>query len=221
MDEGVAVRVAVVADRRLARSLIARWAADGDCTTTVWGKGSPLARAALRALLAQHTGRADWRVVRDPLGKPFVVTPSGEPGPAVSLSHTDGVVAVALAESGSIGIDVERHRQRDFSALAAQAFGPLEQARVAVGGEAAFYRIWTLREAMAKATSEGLARVLAGDDLTEDVTSHSSATLRLGRFWHLVHLRPERGCSLSVAHAGAAERPWMPHWSDIGDMATP
>jgi 4'-phosphopantetheinyl transferase len=217
----VIVVIAVVSDATTARTLIARWASDQDRADTMPGHraaSSLLARAALRALLAQHTSLADWRIVRNRLGKPFVVAPSGGAlGPAVSLSHTGGTVAVAMAQAGALGIDIEGHRPRDFPALAAQAFGPVEQEEVAMSGGDGFYRIWTLREAMAKATGEGLALAVNGRDLVEGGVSGSvQRTQRGGRVWHLAHVQIAPDCSVAVAHAGAAEWPWVLRWSDLG-----
>ena len=51
-----------------------------------------------------------------------------------------------------IGVDIERLKPgRPFADLARMAFGPMENAEVARSGEPAFYRIWTAREALAKA----------------------------------------------------------------------
>jgi 4'-phosphopantetheinyl transferase len=202
--------------------LIDRWASADDRADIAPGRragSSLLARAALRALLAKNTGRTDWQIVRSPLGKPFVVTPSGSPGPAISLSHAGATVAVAMAEVGALGIDIEQHRPRDFAAIAAQAFGSAERAEVAASGTAAFYRIWTLREAMAKATGEGLGLAANGCDL---VAGHADDSYRRteceGRVWRLAHVRLQPACSLAVAHADATYGAWAPRWDDLGGV---
>jgi 4'-phosphopantetheinyl transferase len=129
-------------------------------------------------------------------------------------------VAVAIAPAGALGIDIERHRTRDFAALAARAFGPAERAEVAASGADAFYRIWTLREAVAKATGEGLALAANGRDLVEGGASEPyRRTEHGGRVWHLAHVRIAPDCSLAVAHADAAEGPWALRWSDLGATA--
>jgi 4'-phosphopantetheinyl transferase len=216
------VIVAVVSDPAQASALISDWANSQDRADARRGRGarsSLLARAALRALLAQHTGRFDWQIVRTPLGKPFVVTPSGTPGPAVSLSHSGTTVAVAMAESGSLGLDIEQHRARDYVALAAQAFGPAEQSEVAVSGADAFYRVWTLREAVAKATGEGLALAADGRDL---VAGNAAGWIEhAGRIWRVAHVRIEPACSLAVAHEATSGEAWAGlRWSDIGTPAS-
>lgn len=200
--------------------MIDRWATrqdHADIRPGLRATSSLLARAALRALLARNTGQVDWQFVYNPLGKPFAITPSGSPGPAVSLSHSGGTVAVAMATAGTLGIDIERHRPRDFVALAAQAFGPTEQAEVAMHGADAFYRIWTLREAMAKATGEGLVLAANGCDLVAGCTAQPyRRTEHGGRVWHFANERIEPACSLAVAHADPAEKAWALHWADLG-----
>jgi phosphopantetheinyl transferase len=65
---------------------------------------------------------------------------------------------------GPIGIDVERHNPgRRHDRLAERAFGPAERASAARLGDVGFYRVWTLREAISKATGEGMA--LAADSI--------------------------------------------------------
>ena len=129
------------------------------------GRASRAAHAALLALVARETGEAGWRLRREASGRPVLVSAAGAAGPAVSLSHSSAAIAVAMAWTGRVGIDIERHRRRDFEALAGYAFGPAEQREVAGEGAAAFYRIWCQREAIAKATGEGLARVTDGRDI--------------------------------------------------------
>ena len=91
------------------------------------------------------------------------------------------------------------------AALAALAFGPAEQTEAAAAE--GFYRIWTLREAMAKATGEGLMLAANRCDLIGGDGSVSQRRIeRVGRVWHLVHARIGEH-SLAVAHADAPE-PW-------------
>jgi 4'-phosphopantetheinyl transferase len=212
--------VAVVSDPIIASALIGSWSDlqdRADVAPSRRAECSLLARAALRALLARNTGRMDWVVVRTPLGKPFVLTQAGSPGPAVSISHSGATVAVAMANCGALGIDIEQHRTRDFTALAAQAFGPDEQAEVAIHGKDAFYRIWTLREAIAKATGDGLALAANGRDLVAGGLAGPYHVIEHGgRSWQLAHVRIEPACSLAVAHVDAPEGPWALRWCDLG-----
>jgi phosphopantetheinyl transferase len=137
------------------------------------------------------------------------------------MSHSEGIVAVAAAQSGQLGIDVERHRPRDFVALAAHAFGPREQLEVASSGADGFYRIWTSREALAKSTGEGLVLAANGHDLVRGDTGGAFGRAEhAGQTWHLTQFRPEPTCSLAVAHAGITDAFWEPRCCDLGSTAT-
>jgi 4'-phosphopantetheinyl transferase len=91
------------------------------------------------------------------------VTLDGAPAPAaVSLSHSGDVVICGLAPSGLLGVDVERVRPRkQWDGLAEFALHPSERRRLDELPDAArwrgFYRLWTLKEALAKALGVGLA----------------------------------------------------------------
>lgn len=222
---GLIATVCEPRDGQSTSKFVAHWVSERDRVDTMQrrnGAASLLARAGLRALLAQQTGRTDWQFKGSALGKPFVVHPSGAAGPAISLSHTLGVIALAMAGDGVLGVDVEWHRPRDFAALAAQAFGVGEQAEVAVGGADAFYRIWTLREAVAKATGEGLALAGNGRDLLVAGSPESRPrTGHGGRAWHLEHKRIAPECSLALAHADTTDDPWTVQWVTLVGLACP
>jgi 4'-phosphopantetheinyl transferase len=189
-----------------ADALAARWctpedrAAAARHTLPPAARHSLMARAALRALLFHATGRSDWRIQPDARGKPFALAPSGGGGPAVSLSHSRGLVAAAVGDVASLGIDIEYMRPRDFPALAAYAFGPAEAAYVATASLAGFYKIWTLREAIAKAVGAGLRLAANRTDL---IVRPERDGFWTEPDWALFHTAPTAGYSLAVA----ADRP--------------
>jgi hypothetical protein len=162
---------------------------------------SAAAHRLMRALLYSVTKRGDWVFTPGPRGKPLAILADGTPGPHISLSHTPGLVACALSPAHPVGIDVERHRPRDFAALAAYAFGPRERAFVAAGGMATFYKIWTLREALAKATGEGLAAAADGCDRIGRPGSSGAWT---DDAWNFYAAEPKAGYSLALATQGEA-----------------
>lgn len=90
-----------------------------------------------------------------------------------SLSHSHGLVALAAADA-PLGVDVERLRERRLMDDVGRFFGPEEATHVRDTQEAGrlplFYRYWTLKEAVCKASGlpllEGL--VSARFDLSED-----------------------------------------------------
>ncbi|BFM05490.1 4'-phosphopantetheinyl transferase family protein [Halioxenophilus aromaticivorans] len=83
-----------------------------------------------------------------------------------NVSHTEGLVAVTLAEAPLLGIDVES-AQRSGSTLeiADRFFHPKETAAITAPNQEAqqrenFFRFWTLKEAYVKALGDGLQRSL-------------------------------------------------------------
>jgi len=91
-----------------------------------------------------------------------------------SVSHSGDVVAVALTSCGPVGVDVEAVRTIDFDAIAGSVCTPAE--RVQVRAEADFFTIWTRKEAVLKATGEGLSRPMSD----VHVAPPSSAPVLLG-----------------------------------------
>jgi 4'-phosphopantetheinyl transferase len=85
----------------------------------------------------------------------------------LSLSHSGDYAAVAIARGSEVGIDIEIPRDLpEARALARQHFTPLEQA--AAGSLPTFFRIWTRKEAILKATGEGFRREPASFAALED-----------------------------------------------------
>lgn len=120
-----------------------------------------VARAALRTLLGRTLGIP-------PAAVRFALNAHGKPAlaPACDLrfnvSHAGDLALIAVASGFDVGVDVEAHRRvDDLASLAASILGPADlerwRAAAAVEGAAAFYRIWTCKEAVAKAIGCGLA----------------------------------------------------------------
>lgn len=116
-------------------------------------------RACLRSALARLTQVAarDIRFAYGAHGRPFLPG-----GPSFSLSHSGERVLIAVAAEGRVGADVERIRPvRRLEALAARWFAPGERAWLSAvpedEREAAFFAVWTRKEAFAKALGRGLA----------------------------------------------------------------
>ncbi len=125
-----------------------------------------LGRALALQLLAQ-TGPGPWNVETTQRGKPIAIGKGGERH--ISISHTGSLVAAAVSIDGPIGIDIEwQNPARDFVGLATAAFGQSEVRAVAIEGLKAFYRTWTVREAISKATGKGLEEALDRIDRTPD-----------------------------------------------------
>ena len=115
------------------------------------------AHALTRIVLGHRLDRAPAALTFDrtcrcgaPHGKPTLV--GG--GPGFSFSHAGAVVGVAVLEGGPVGLDVEPFRALpDLDAMARHVGAPAEPA--------AFFRAWTRKEALLKATGDGLASPMA------------------------------------------------------------
>jgi 4'-phosphopantetheinyl transferase len=118
------------------------------------------ARAFLRWLLSSYL-RVDASTLRlgyADHGKPYVVSDSGL---CFNLSHSEDMVMYAFAAWRDVGIDIEATTNDvDIAGVARHAFSPAEcEALAALSPEersAAFFRIWTRKEAYVKARGDGL-----------------------------------------------------------------
>jgi len=81
-----------------------------------------------------------------------------------SVSHSGEIVAVALTAEGPVGVDVEEVRAIDFAAVTDSVCVPAERGEVRSALD--FYTFWTRKEAVLKATGEGLARPMTDLQVT-------------------------------------------------------
>jgi len=122
---------------------------------------SIVARAAIRSVAGRFIDR-DPRtlvIIEELHGKPALVNREIE----FNASHSGDLVALAFAKDTPVGVDVEHHRTtRDAIGLARRYFSAEEFAIVTAASDvqAAFFAIWTAKEAIVKATGEGIG---AGD----------------------------------------------------------
>jgi 4'-phosphopantetheinyl transferase len=133
-------------------------------------------RATLRSVLAQRLG-VEPKVVpirRGPRGRPELDTAAVELD--FNVSHTDGGAVIGIVEAGNnrIGVDVERtDRSVGAERLARKFLSPDEQSALGhaepAQRRALFLRYWTCKEAMSKATGDGLSAPFA--KLSVDIAS--------------------------------------------------
>jgi 4'-phosphopantetheinyl transferase len=144
-----------------------------------------VATAVLRMVVGTHVGVPPAWVVIDRScpgcggqhGKPRL------PGLHVSVSHSGGTVAVAVGLDGPVGVDVEelgQHDPSELERLVVDVLAPEEQAALAqltdrnrVRG---FLAYWTRKEALVKATGDGLSTPL--DSVVVSRPSESPRLLR-------------------------------------------
>ncbi|GAA5231519.1 4'-phosphopantetheinyl transferase superfamily protein [Verticiella sediminum] len=114
-----------------------------------------VAYAALRHLLAARLGCAplEPRFERTRLGKPHLAGAWHDAGVHFNVSHSGAWVAVAVA-GHAVGVDVECGCPPDHRDIAARWFRPEEAHRA--GTPAGFLSVWTAKEAVLKASGEGL-----------------------------------------------------------------
>lgn len=116
-----------------------------------------VARVALRVVLGRCLGVAPAAIE---LGsgankKPFLLN---DPGLHFSLAHTRDWVLLGLAGQ-ALGVDVERVDPNfAYADVLEVSFGPAERAALARAPDARreFYRLWTRKEALVKATGQGI-----------------------------------------------------------------
>jgi 4'-phosphopantetheinyl transferase len=117
--------------------------------------------ALAKTVAATYTGQqaADVRLDRTcaecgaPHGKPRAVGTDLE----LSVSHSGDLIVVAAANGAPLGVDVERDDgRRDTEALARFILAEGERPPAGAGEPRVFLRAWTRKEAVTKATGDGL-----------------------------------------------------------------
>jgi len=134
-------------------------------------------RAMLRLILGRYCDvpPAELRFEYAPNGKPTLRRGEGicSSGDALhfNLEHSDGIGVLTIARVGPVGVDVEQVRgfpelsefvRRFFSAREAAEFSALR----CEGQSAAFFTLWTRKEALLKAIGEGIGQSLDRVEVT-------------------------------------------------------
>jgi len=172
-----------------------------------------VARAWLRAVLAHYLEISPAKIVFSygPSGKPVLAGALAGSELQFNLAHSGALALLAVTTTAPIGIDVEHTRSipeaeqlvcRFFSPREADFFHELE----ADARPAAFFNLWTRKEALLKATGEGIAHSLNRVEVS--FLSHEPArllslppgTLPLSR-WTLRELHPAMGFTAALAVA--------------------
>jgi 4'-phosphopantetheinyl transferase len=182
------------------------------------------ARAGLRLLLGRY-------LALDPACITFTHGRTGKPALAggglyFNVSHTQGLALIAVTRRGEVGVDVERLRAMPTHLdMAGRFFSPGEAAalrRLPPGAtEAAFYHVWTRKEAFLKATGLGLAHGLERFEVS--VPPDDPARIRhidgdpaAGARWSLTALEPAPGYVGALAIEGGGHRLLTWHFDGSG-----
>jgi 4'-phosphopantetheinyl transferase len=160
-----------------------------------------------------------------PNGKPRLVRPTS--ALQFNLSHSEELALVAVTTESDVGVDVECVRRlNDAGEMVARFFSPRESAAFSElpveQQPVAFFNLWTRKEALLKASGEGIGRLL--NQVEVSFLPGSEAELRrlpaefgaLSR-WMLVALAPAPGYAgaLVVAAPAAKVECWRWDWAVV------
>ncbi|ATQ77162.1 4-phosphopantetheinyl transferase [Massilia violaceinigra] len=122
-------------------------------------------RALVRTTLSRYAplAPADWTFIPNEYGRPAIGNDHVEARSLnFNVSHTRGLIALAVARDRVLGVDVENLVTRQVSGdIAEHYFAPAEVAELATVPEerhqARFFEYWTFKEAYIKARGMGLS----------------------------------------------------------------
>jgi 4'-phosphopantetheinyl transferase len=154
----------------------------------------------------------DWRFVVATQGKPGIDPVLARPDLSFNLSHTRGFVACAVSFGSMIGIDVEGLSRKPDLEIADRFFSPSEIVRLRRTAQDrqhhTFLRFWTLKEALIKATGEGLHRALDSFSFSLDPVSiaFNPEDAEEAAKWSFLEQQPTAGHLLALAVRHASPR---------------
>jgi 4'-phosphopantetheinyl transferase len=174
-------------------------------------------RGILRRLLARYlqVGPDELCFSTSGHGKPYLTGPSNHFDLRFNLSHSNGRALFAFTRSHEVGVDIEYlQRLIDWKPVAELMFSPRENAELAALSPEnrlpGFFHGWTRKEAVLKATGEGIA--LGMNQIEVSLTPTMPCRLLVFRGeaarcseWSLRHLDP----APDFVGAVAVERPNM------------
>ncbi len=122
------------------------------------------ARAMQRTVLARYADvdPATLRFVTGEYGKPALAADFAALGLHFNLTHTGGLVGLAVSRHRDVGFDAENLHERTTALKLARRYFTEEEARNLEAlplseQPARFYSLWTLKESWMKATGRGIA----------------------------------------------------------------
>ncbi len=176
-------------------------------------------RGLLRRILARYlaTEPSGLCITYGKNGKPSL---ADAPGLHFNLAHAEDLALLAVTRLGPVGVDLEHVRRlEDASQLVARFFSPGESAAYSrlepQLQPAAFFNLWTRKEALLKATGEGIGELLNRVEVSlvpGEPARLVSAPPQFGseRTWHLFELlSPAAGFAAALA-APASRSTVMP-----------
>ena len=168
-------------------------------------------RGLVRSLLGRYLQLrpADLEFAEGPHGKPFLSGALAESRLHFNLAHSENRVLIGLTRVGIIGVDIERIRPLDgvdelvgrfFSTREKSAFQKLPPKR----RSAAFFRLWTRKEAWLKGTGEGLGQLSKVAEVSFLPTKPEQSIIlpddrQSGACWIVQDLKSSRGFAAAMA----------------------
>ena len=185
-------------------------------------------RGRLRQILARYLRESADRIgfQYGQFGKPQLAANWHDAGLDFSSSHSDEMALVAVAIRRQMGVDVEKVRTLDdLKGLLKNYFTATERAQLdtlpAEQHLTAFFRGWTQKEALLKATGNGLS--FPPDKLSVSLLANQPPRLISGEgdfadagSWQLAALQPAPEFVAALAYQGerAGVKQWL--WSSAG-----
>lgn len=154
-------------------------------------------RGLLRKLLGTYLGLppAQVQLSTQGHGKPAL---ADAPALSFNLSHTDGLLLIALARGMDIGVDVERVRPVESApSLASRYFSARECAAMEAGPQG-FLRLWTCRESVVKAFGSGISAGWEDLHIVERSRAEADAVCQ-DRTCHVQMFTPQPGYVAALA----------------------
>ena len=146
-----------------------------------------LCRAALRALLCRelHCPNESLGFAAAKHGKPFARLDEKPVGFGFNVSHSGQHGLIAVAPEGRLGVDIEERTPRKrLDLLIEGVFSPQEKAELehleGCRKLFAFFRFWTIKEALIKAHGKGLSLKVSELEIPEDM--RQGARRSIGKF---------------------------------------
>ena len=180
--------------------------------------GRGLMRAAIGRYLQIQPDKLDFACSER--GKPELSPAFAGAGLHFNLAHSEDLALLAVTRIGAVGVDVERVRRiKDADELVARFFSRRESAlfRKLADAEkpAAFFNLWTRKEALLKATGEGIGASLSAVEVSflpgEPARLLAIAgDVRSAAGWSVPELAPAKGYIGAVAIQAAGIR--LPCW---------
>lgn len=162
----------------------------------------------LRQLLGAYVGRspATLEFELGPKGKPTLAPACNSTDLQFNLAHSEDLSLVAVCRKAPVGVDVERVRaMTDAADLVTRFFSKREAAKFNLlpdqNRAAAFFNLWTRKEAWLKATGQGIGHLLEQVEVSF-LPEEPARLLKVpAGFWNL-YGGPEERRPKAVPHSG-------------------